>query len=128
MEIKPCNKCLHYQEIFEIPTCQRPLKNEKELDYVDGSINTHTVKLNTSCRGERSAHWMAAILLRECGTRARYFTPKPSPITIYVPPQPKWYVTFGNPNDIRLYLINPPNKFHRIMQRLILGLHWGKDK
>lgn len=48
-------------------------------------------------------------------------------IIVYVPG--KWNVQLAGPSGLIIYQItNPPNKFHRFMQKLILGFIWTKDE
>ena len=49
-------------------------------------------------------------------------------VKLCTPPGPNWEVCINGNWSIKyiVYLENGPNWFHRLMYRLILGLHWRK--
>ena len=49
--------------------------------------------------------------------------------TIKAPPRPNWEWCLGgdwHACTFQLYYRTPPNWFHRLMQRWLLGIHWRK--
>ena len=44
------------------------------------------------------------------------------------PPIPDWYFTLGadTGSSVRFYITTPPNRFHRWMQKVILGINWHR--
>jgi len=47
---------------------------------------------------------------------------------IIMPPEPKYSFRFNKGNDYVVHTHTRPNIFHRFMQRVCLGIHWGGVK
>lgn len=48
-------------------------------------------------------------------------------IPTYIPtPKLKWYMSFVDNKYLRFFLPKAPNRFHRFMQRWLLGIYWEK--
>jgi hypothetical protein len=41
-------------------------------------------------------------------------------------PQPKWRVLLNGNRGFQINVEHAPNRFHRVMQRLVLGIVWQK--
>jgi len=48
-------------------------------------------------------------------------------ISLQAQAQPKYYMTFTNSKDYKYTQNTRPNAFNRLMQKLILGIHWGVE-
>ena len=48
----------------------------------------------------------------------------PSNMVIDTPPPPTWAWSFDPSFAIRFHVPRHPNRFHRFMQRVLLGIHW----
>ena len=42
-------------------------------------------------------------------------------------PNYEWWFSLTKDSYIKISSLTPPNRFHRIMQRLLLGIIWGKQ-
>ena len=38
----------------------------------------------------------------------------------------EWYFSLEPEHHVRFHTPRPPNRFHRWMQRVLLGIYWGK--
>ena len=45
-----------------------------------------------------------------------------------MPPEPKWKWTLADSDDIVFFCQVPPNRFHRFMQKIMLGIYWEELK
>lgn len=50
---------------------------------------------------------------------------KPGPFTL-VPPRHDWTMRFADAGDFQVRTNKAPNRFHRWMQRVLLGIHWER--
>jgi hypothetical protein len=48
----------------------------------------------------------------------------PSKMVVDAPPPPTWAWSFDPSFAIRFNVPRHPNRFHRFMQRVLLGIHW----
>lgn len=56
------------------------------------------------------------------------FSDKPVLATLYVPKYEWQWCLNGEWNSVVFNVVSAPNPFNRLMQRLILGIHWRKMK
>ena len=42
-----------------------------------------------------------------------------------LPPEPIWEMTLCDSSDVLFRVAKAPNRFHRFMQKLVLGIQWN---
>lgn len=47
-------------------------------------------------------------------------------VSIERPPKPEWELRLQDNSELVFYVVDAPNKFHRIMQKLLLGFTWKR--
>lgn len=45
---------------------------------------------------------------------------------VAVPPPPEWTMRLVKNGDLQFHLADAPNWFHRLMQRIVLGITWER--
>jgi hypothetical protein len=59
--------------------------------------------------------------------KQQYFNSPPTDYILIKQTKPEWRFKFGANSNFSFHSTTAPNAFNRLMQKLILGIHWEKS-